>query len=67
MSIAKDLWGFTPDPTCDNCGGTGVFSVDEQDDPEEPCTFCLGDAIKRGELDGVVDGEEYVGGRGVST
>lgn len=50
---------FTPDPKCDNCGGTGQFAV------EQPCHFCLSDAIRRGELDGVADGLTYKAGKPV--
>lgn len=61
--ISLDLWGFTPNPNCDNCDGTGIFSTGENGDPSEPCAFCLEDAIKRGEIDGQVDGVNYVGGQ----
>lgn len=50
------LLGFTPDPLCDNCYGTGDFTADD------PCVFCLEDAIMRGQLDGWVDGVEWKGG-----
>ncbi len=56
-------WGFTPDPECDNCDGTGVFSEDEQGNPVEPCAFCLEDAIRSGEIDGEIDGVKYTGGK----
>lgn len=55
-------FGYTPDPDCDNCDGTGVFSTDESGDPYEPCAFCLEDAILRGELDGTVGKITYRAG-----
>lgn len=50
---------FTAKPDCENCGGSGEFA------PGEPCHFCLSDAIRAGELDGVADGVAYVGGESV--
>lgn len=60
---AKRVWGFTPQPNCDNCGGDGIFAEDATGTPTEPCTFCIGDAIKRGEIDGTIGGVKYVGGQ----
>lgn len=54
---AKCKYGFTPDPQCNNCDGSGDFSDDE------PCHFCMSDAIRRGELDGMADDVLYVGGK----
>lgn len=56
------VFGFTPDPMCTNCYGTGVFATDEFGRPEEACAFCLEDAIKGGEIDGMVDGVEHKNG-----
>lgn len=60
------IWGFTPLLECENCDGTGTFTEDEQGNPVEPCAFCLDEAILRGELDGQVDGVDYVKGIPVS-
>lgn len=58
-----DAYGFTADPHCDNCNGCGYFELPTADDPDgNPCAFCLEDAIKKGELDGTVDGVKYAGG-----
>lgn len=43
----KCVFGFTPNPECGNCGGTGIFS-----EPDEPCVFCVEDGIVNGEVDG---------------
>lgn len=48
---------FTPDPDCDNCDGTGQWERGTD------CHFCLSDAIRRGELDGIADDIEYKGGK----
>jgi hypothetical protein len=54
----KCCFGFTPNPECDNCLGTGIFSENEKGEPEEPCAFCLEDAIVRGEIEGTVGDQE---------
>jgi hypothetical protein len=54
--------GFTPDPNCDNCDGTGWFEPPASGEDGTPCHFCLSDAIRRGELDGVADGVKCVSG-----
>lgn len=58
---------FTPRPDCNNCNGTGIFA--EQDyvpgAAEEPCIFCMEDAIQRGEIDGCIDGVDWVAGKPV--
>lgn len=64
---AKKEFGFTPDPKCDNCDGTGFFAFPEEggkggDSPGEPCAFCQEEAIKRGEINGAIDGVHYKGG-----
>lgn len=59
----KCRFGFTPNDECDNCDGTGVFAENENSNACEACAFCLEDAIKRGEIDGVIDGVEYKGGK----
>jgi hypothetical protein len=62
MTCKSEL-GFTPDAACDNCDGTGYFVPPTGDDPDgTACHFCLSDAIRRGELDGVADDVRYVGG-----
>jgi hypothetical protein len=66
--MSKNQFNFTPNPDCENCGGDGIFAeagyVPGAD--AEPCAFCLEDAIKRGELDGEVDGIKYRGGKSVA-
>ena len=61
--ICKEVFGFTPQPDCTNCDGTGIFEEDDKGTPTEPCIFCMEDAIKRGEIDGTIDGTDYVGGK----
>lgn len=62
IDYARREWGFTPDPACDNCEGTGIFGTNEDGVPDEPCAFCLEDAIRLGEIDGSVDGVDYASG-----
>ena len=54
------VFGFTPTPGCGNCDGTGIFATDENGVAEEPCIFCMEDAIKRGEINGTIGGEEVL-------
>lgn len=56
MTVTVAETTFTPQADCDNCDGTGEF------EEGQPCHFCLSDAIRRGELDGVADDVLYVGG-----
>lgn len=63
VAAAQCPFGFTPRPDCDNCGGTGVFEEGENGEPLTACHFCLSDAIRAGELDGVADDVEYRGGK----
>ncbi len=53
----KSRWGFHPLLDCENCLGTGDYT------DKEPCHFCMSDAIRRGELDGVADDIHYRGGK----
>ena len=62
----KCQFGFTPHADCDNCYGTGAFSLHEDGSPDEMCAFCLEDGIRSGELDGVIGGLTYVAGTVVS-
>lgn len=63
----KETFGFAPSPGCDNCVGTGYFrfpypEYHGEDDKGEACHFCLSDAIRTGQLDGVADGVRYCNG-----
>lgn len=59
----KCKFGFTPNPGCGNCLGDG-FSVDPSPEQDgEACVFCMEDAIKRGEIDGTIEGVKYESGQ----
>lgn len=59
---AIEVFGFTPQADCNNCDGTGYFTDYRDGTQDEACAFCLEDAILRGEVDGTIDGRDYVGG-----
>lgn len=59
-AVRDTYFGYTPNPKCDNCYGTGIFAGGTE---LEWCIFCLEEAIKAGKIAGTIDGVKYVDGK----